>query len=231
MGERKGQEHVSTYIPTEVAAAFREWARRTDGNVAGALRRLVGQAVGELHEDGGMLTTGPAQAARMSGEIGHGPQIGFRLRPTERAALDQAARSFGTSPANWVRSLVLVHLARRPEWNGAELDALREMSQELREIRSDVTRMAQVLQDAVRTGACPVEQGLAAKEAAERVRNEMRRLAAVMTGNYDYWGLPHAERLTPAPGAIQRAADNVRAAEIQRKRRPRRRPAHVTQEG
>ena len=53
---------------------------------------------------------------------------------------------------------------------------------------------AGIINGAVRTGAYPPEQGLAVKEAAELVRYEGRRVAAVMTGNFDYWGLPTDQR-------------------------------------
>jgi len=61
------------------------------------------------------------------------------------------------------------------------------------------------------------------------VHYEMRRLTAVMTGNFDYWGLPDADRPTAASGAVDREAAAVRAAEGARKRRPRRRPARFSE--
>ncbi len=40
------------------------------------------------------------------------------------------------------------------------------------------------------TGKYPPYQGAAAREAAELLRLEMRRIVAVMTGNFEYWGMP-----------------------------------------
>ena len=57
--------------------------------------------------------------------VGRGKQVSVRFKDPERAALDEAAAQRGTTPANWLRSLGIVHLARRPQWNPAELDALR----------------------------------------------------------------------------------------------------------
>ncbi len=153
MSGRTGQGHLSTYVPAEIATVFRDWARQTDGNTAGALRRLVAQVVEGMSPEQNAPGESPARTVVTRRAAGQGKQIGFRLRPTERAALDKAAESFGTSPANWVRSLVLVHLARHPEWNPAERDALREVWRELRGIQNSVTQIAQVLEEAVRTGA------------------------------------------------------------------------------
>ena len=76
----------------------------------------------------------------------------------------------------------------------------------------------------------PPYQGGAAREAAELVRFEMRRVVAVMTGNFAYWGLPDAERPTAAPGAIEQANAEAKAAEAKHKNRPRRRPARFAEE-
>ena len=231
MTGRNGQELLSTWVAADLATAFKDRARQIDGGAAASLRRLIGQSMAHEAMGGGEHGTSVPQAAVMPRGIGQGTQIGFRLRSTERAALDKAARSFGTSPANWVRSLVLVHLTRHPEWNPAERDALHALSGELRGIKNSVMQIAQVLEDAMRTGACPAGEGVAAREAAEIVRNEMRRMTAVITGNYDYWGLPDAERLTAAPGAVKRATAALKTAEAQRKSRPKRRPARFTDAG
>ena len=210
MAGRNGQEHLSTYVPDELAAAFKDWARKTDGGTAAALRRLIAKAV----EDEPPAPRG----------VGRGEQVSVRLKPAERAALAEAADSRSTSPANWLRSLAIVHLTRRPQWNTAELDALRELFRELRAIGNNVNQVAHALNIATQTGLYPPGQGTAAREAAELVRLEMRRVVAVMTGNFAYWGLPDAERPSAAPGAIKQADAEARRAEAERKNRPRRRP-------
>lgn len=217
MGGRNGQELLSTWVPASLAADFKAQARADTGGASGALRQLVAQAVeGQRPE-----------APRGSGA---GKQVSVRLKPAERAALAAAAREQGTTPANWMRSLALVHLARRPQWNPAELDALREVFTELRRIGNNVNQVARALNTAAHTGEYPAGQGQEAREAAELIRAEMRRVVAVMTGNFDYWGLPTDERPTPAPGAVERADAEAAAVEEQRKRRPRRRPARFARE-
>jgi hypothetical protein len=211
MSGRNGQELLSTWVSAEQAEAFKAQARVTDGGSSAALRRLVAEAVGEK-----------APAPR---GVGWGTQVGVRFKPAERLALAEAAEAHGTSPANWLRSLALVHLAKRPQWNVAELDALRELAREVRAIGNNVNQIAHVMNMAVQTGEYPPQQGIAAREATELVRFELRRLAAVMTGNFDYWGLPDAERPTAALGAMERADAEAQAAEAKRKSRPRRRPA------
>jgi len=57
------------------------------------------------------------------------------------------------------------------------------------------------------------------------LQNELRRVVAVMTGNFDYWGLPTADRLEAAPGAIERTAAKAEAAEVRRRQGQRKRRA------
>ncbi len=218
MGGRNGQELLSTWVPARVAAAFKAQARVTNGGTSAALRLLVTQAVGE--------------APPVPRGVGRGEQVSVRLKATERAALAEAAEARSTSPANWIRSLAIVHLARRPQWNQAELDALRELFRELRAIGNNVNQIAHALNGAAHTGlnSGSEGQGVAAREAVEIVRLEMRRVVAVMTGNFAYWGLPDAERPTAAPGAVERADVEAEAAEAKLRGRPRRRPARFADE-
>jgi hypothetical protein len=217
MGGRNGQELLSTWVPNELAEAFKAQARGTEGGASAALRRLVSEAV-----DGK-----PPPAPRGSGA---GEQVGVRFKAAERALLAEAAKAHGTSPANWLRSLALVHLARRPQWNPAEVEAIRELFRELRAIGNNVNQIAHALNVAVHTCEYPPHQGETAREAAELIRYEMRRVVAVMTGNFAYWGLPDAVRPTAAPGAVERADAEARTAEARRKNRPRRRAARFDDE-
>jgi hypothetical protein len=217
MSGRNGQELLSTWVPSDLAAAFKAHARGTDGGTSAALRRLVSE-----------VATGQGPSAPKG--AGAGAQVGIRLKAPERAALAEAARAQGTSPANWLRSLAIVHLARRPQWNGSELEELRSLFRELRAIGNNVNQIAHALNVAAQKGEYPPHQGSAAREAAELVRLEMRRVVAVMSGNFDYWGLPDDERPTAAPGAVERLDEAAITAEAQRKRRPRRRPARFSEE-
>lgn len=209
MPPKPGQKMVGGYVDAALAERFQAWARRTDGGASAALRRLILQAMDE---------TAPA-TPRGSG-TGH--QVGVRFKDAERAALAEAARAHGTSPATWLRSLALVHLTGQPQWNPAEVEALRAVFRELRAIATSLERSTRALTQAVDAGLCPLEHRDTACEAGDLVRTEMRRVVAVMTGNFDYWGLPDAERPNAAPGAAERAAAAIRVAEKRRKNRPRR---------
>lgn len=177
----------------------------------------------------GLPGASPARLALTPVGVGRGKQIGIRFKDDERRALAEAAEAHGTSPANWVRSLAIVHLTGKPQWNPAELEELRALFRELRAIGNNVNQIARALNVAVQSGVYPPHQGVAAKEAAELVRYEMRRVVAVMTGNFAYWGLPDAERPTAAPGAVERDDAEAAAAKEKRKRRPRRRPARFAE--
>lgn len=231
MAGRSAQKHLSTYVPVELADAFKTLARQSDGGAAAALRRLIAQAVNDANSAPDLHGASPAQVAIAPRGVGRGEQISVRLKAPERQALAEAAQAQGTTPANWIRSLTLIHLARRPQWNGAEVEALRDVFRELRAIGNNVNQIAHALNIAAATNMYPAEQGNAAREAVELVRIEMRRVAAVMTGNFDYWGLPDAERPRAAPGALKRVKAQARLDEVQRKLRPRRRPARFAGDG
>lgn len=218
MPPKPGQKMVGGYVDCALAERFHAWARRTDGGASAALRRLIIQAM-----------DGQTPAAPQGAGTGH--QVGVRFKDAERAALAEAALAHGTSPANWLRSLALVHLTGRPQWNPTEVEALRAVFHELRAIGNSLNQITRALTAAVEAGLCPPQHRDAAREAGDLVRLEMRRVVAMMTGNFDYWGRPDAERPTPAPGAVVRAAAEVRVAEARRKNRPRRRAARYDDSG
>jgi hypothetical protein len=210
MPRRPGETTLSTHLDPDLAKRFQAFARLTDGGVAAALRRLVAMAVS--NEPPPPLTG-----------VGQGGEVKVRFRAIERAAVTEAANARQTSPANWLRSLALVHLTKRPQWNDAEMDALRGIAAELRRIGGNINQIARAINNAQLTGQYPQHQGIEVKEAAEILRYETRRLAAVMTGNFDYWGLPNADRPSPSAGANERRDAEAKQAEAQRKRLPKRR--------
>jgi uncharacterized protein YukE len=176
---------IGAYVETALAERFKAWARQSAGGASSALRRLVLAAVD------GKEAPPPAGAGR-------GIQIGVRLKKSEHAALVEAASARGTSPANWLRSLALVHLNRRPQWNQVELETMREIGNELRRIGNNLNQIARALNVAAHTGQYAPYQGTEAREAAELIRLELRGLIGMMTGNFDYWGLPDPERVAAA---------------------------------
>ena len=210
MAGRNGQEMVGTYVPAELAARFKAWARSTEGGASAALRRLIAGAV-----DGREPDPPP-------GASGH--QVLVRLKEVERFALLRAAKGRSTTPANWLRSLAIVHLSRRPQWDTGEAEALRGVGDELRRIGNNVNQIARALNVAALTGEYPPHQGQAAAEAVHEVRAEMRRLMAFYTGNFDYWGLPDAERPTASCNALRANQQQEREIKSRQRLRPRRRP-------
>lgn len=216
MTVRNGHKLIQAWVPVEIAEAFESQARISDGASSAALRRLV-------------VTSATGQKPLARG-VGQGLQVGVRFKSTERDALAVAAEQRGTTPATWLRALALVHLVRRPQWNTREVDALVEISRDLRAIGRNLNQIARALNIAVQSGDYPPYQGGAAREGAVLVRHEMRRIAAIITGNYEYWGLPEDERPTAAPGAVERAGAEALAAKQQQRSRPRRRPLRFSDE-
>lgn len=210
MVERNGQELLSAWVPSDLAGRFRAWARTTDGCASAAIRRLL------------LAVVDDQVPAEPMGSAGH--RVTVRLKDAERFALLEAARSRQTTPANWLRSLAVVHLARRPQWNESEVAELRGVFTELRRIGNNVNQIAHALNVAALAGECPTDQGEAALEAAEAVRIETRRVVAAMTGNFDYWGLPTDAEPVAARGALARDKAATDAERHKIRLRPRRRP-------
>ena len=170
---RNGQELLGTWVPSDIATRFKAHARTTEGGVSAELRRLVVQAAE------GKAPAQPAGAA--------GYRVMVRLREGEQLALLQAAKDRATSPANWLRSLALAHLSRLPQWNDAELQALRDVFVELRRIGNNVNQIARALNVAVQNGEMPAGQGQAAKEAADTIASEVKRVGGLVASNRGYW--------------------------------------------
>lgn len=195
MGVRNGKEIVKFWLDVDVAASFKAAARISDGGTSQALTRMVGEVVG-----------GKAQAAVVPRGSGLGPAVYVRFGDEERFALGRAADQRGTTPANWLRSLALVHLQKRPEWNREELELLRDVGREVHRIGVNINQIAAGVNAAALIGECPPGAGEAAKQAMDLVRWEIRRATAIVTGNFDYWGLPTDEQPTAARGALAREA-------------------------
>lgn len=193
MAGRNGKQCVTFWLDEDVAASFKAAARISDGGTSQALARMVGEVVG-----------GKAAAAVVPRGSGQGAAVMVRLRGDERFALGRAADQRGTTPSNWLRSLALVHLMKRPEWSPTEREALREISRALSRIGVNVNQIAAAVNAAALIGECPPGQGEAAAQAVAMVGVETRRLGAAVTGNFDYWGLPTDEQPTAKRGAMAR---------------------------
>lgn len=202
---------IGCHVDRGLGARFKAWAACNQGGAAAALRALVTKAVEEVN---------PPPPPGSSGY-----RVTVRLKDADRIALLKAAQARSTTPANWLRSLAVVHLGRRPQWADAEAVQLREIGMEVRRIGNNVNQIARAMNIAAHKGEYPPAQGEAAREAADLVRVELRRLMAIYTGNFDYWGLPDADRPTSLPGMEEREQARETAEKARRRLRPRRRPA------
>lgn len=211
MVDRNGKSQLQVWVPTVVADKFKARSRERDGSVSRALARLIAEEIGDL----------TAVAPR---GVGQGEQVRVRLKPDERKRLADAAAARQVTPANWLRSLALVHLASRPQWNPDQVEALRDIARELRPIGNNINQLARAANIAVREGEVPTLDAQSIEASANVVRNEMRRLIAVLDGDFEYWGNPYSDRLTPARGALKRQKAKEAAAERARRFKPRARP-------
>lgn len=193
MAGRNGQELLGTWVPSDIAARFKAHARTTEGGVSAELRRLVMQAA-----------EGKAPP-QLAGAAGH--KVMVRLREGERLALLRAARERATTPANWLRSLALAHLSKLPQWNDAELQALRNVFVELRKIGNNVNQIARALNVGTHTGEMPSGQGQAAKEAVELIAAEVKRVGQLAASNKAYWEVSTLRGDEKHPGAATGRSD------------------------
>ena len=202
---------IGTHVDRGLADRFKAWARATDGSVSAALRRILLDAVDGQEPQTPLGTSGY--------------RVSVRLKDAERLALLEAARARQVTPSVWLRCLAIVHLGRRPQWNERETAELRAVFTELRRIGINLNQITKALNVAVLSGDYPAWQGTAALEAADLVRSETRRVVAAMTGNFDYWGLPDADRPAAVRGAVSRDQQATEAERQKIARRPRRRPS------
>lgn len=173
MAQRDGQVLLQTWVPTEVAEAFKAQARVSDGGASQALRRMVIEATGE-----------PGEGPR---GVGRGRQIGVRFRNDERAALAQVATERGMTPSAWLRSLALVHLGRRPQWPAGELEALRGLFREVRRIGVNINQLAQRANEGAHIGRYSIAATVHANEATKRIAEELRKLGRLVAADEGYW--------------------------------------------
>lgn len=199
----KDRKLVGAYVPIEHAVRFEAVARERGAGVSSLLRELIG----------GVAAGGPATEPR---GVGRSEQVLVRLRGPEREALGQAARDRRTTPAAWVRALVLGTLASQPQWSREETEELRAIYGELRRIGNNVNQIARGVNAAVQAGDYPPEQGRAALEAVRLVMETMKPLGVVLERNGRYW------RVEPDPDEAAAAAEARRRQGIARRTRPRR---------
>lgn len=187
MASSSEQALLGAHVPVDVAERFRAQARERDGSTAAALRRLIGEAV-----DG----TAPVGLPAPRG-AGTGRQIGVRLKSAERQALAEAARARGTTSANWLRSLALAHLTRRPQWGPQEVEALRDLFREVRRIGVNVNQIAQRANEAAQAGLHSHFAADQAREASQLIASELRKLGKVIAAEQAYWASEEATAMCP----------------------------------
>lgn len=203
---------IGAYVPAGLADRFKDFARQSDGSASACLRRLMKEAIGD--------TGGGAGAS--SWYLGFTNRLTIRFKETEMLAVREAAKARGSNVTQWVRSLVLVFLTRRPQWSPAELKALQEIARDVRPIGNNINQVARALHTAIKNGRYPPHQGARAAKAAYDVSRNLRRLTAVITGDYDYWGVPEDARPKPWHGAKKAGRARRKVAKRLDKLKPRR---------
>jgi hypothetical protein len=134
---------------------------------------------------------------------GGAQKLTVRLSGPARVALRDAAAARRSTPAAWATAMLEAQLMRRPRWSEGEEAVLRAVFGELQRIGDRLTD----------------------REAAARVDVAMGRIAAAISGNFEYWGVPS----DPDPARTRGAVGDEEAATRAAMRRTRRRPSNSAQ--
>ena len=165
-------------LSDDFAARFDAFAAPRGGR-SQVLRRLMAAA---LAEPGSAAPGGGVGCVR-----GRSEKLTLRLKAEERSALDRACGAAGMRRTEWVTALLRARLARRPQFNRDQAQALVEARQELARIGANLRELVRVVRD----GDLPPEAVTGAVAMVEAVRGEVRgQLAAVraaIDGAADYW--------------------------------------------
>jgi hypothetical protein len=165
-------------LSDDFAARFDAFAA-SQGGRSQVLRRLM---VAALAEAGPVTAESGVGSAR-----GRSEKLTLRLRTEERLALDAASAEAGMRRTEWASACLRARLARRPQFNRDQAQALMEARQELARIGANLRELVRVVRD----GDLPPDAVPGAVATVEAVRAEVRRqLAAVraaIDGAADYW--------------------------------------------
>jgi hypothetical protein len=165
-------------LSDDFAARFDAFAA-SQGGRSGVLRRLMAAA---LAEAGSAAPDGRAGTAR-----GRSEKLTLRLKAQERSALDAVSAAAGMRRTEWVAALLRARLARRPQFNRDQAQALVEARQELARIGANLRELVRVVRD----GDLPPEamSGAVARVEAFRVevRGQLAGVRAAIDGAVDYW--------------------------------------------
>jgi hypothetical protein len=165
-------------LSDDFAARFDAFAASRGGR-SQVLRGLMAAA---LAEAGSAAPDGGVGAAR-----GRSEKLTLRLKAEERASLDAASAAAGMRRTEWAAALLRARLARRPQFNRDQGQALVEARQELARIGANLRELVRVVRD----GDLPPEAvpGAVARVEAFRgeVRGQLAGVRAAINGAADYW--------------------------------------------
>ena len=201
MASKDGRAFLGGYVAAADAERFRALADGA-GGVSALLRQLVARETRAATD----AAPEPAGAACRS--------VHVRLGEREREALRQRAAQAGMTPAAYLRALARAHLLEEPQWSRDELAALTALADQVRRVGVNVNQIALRLNTSASASENPRGQGRAAKEAAELVRAELAKLAAISGGNLARFGVRAVgqERRAGSADGLSHSADRALSA-------------------
>lgn len=164
-----------------------------------AAARAAGTTIASLVREFAYSVAG--QAPPRPPTVGAAQKLMVRLCEPARLALREAATQRRSTPAAWAAAMLEAQLLHRARWSAGEEAALQSIYVELQRIGD----------------------AMADREAAAAVERAMNRVAAAVSGNYAYWGVP----TDPAPARARGAAAQEDAATRAQMGRGRRRPKYA----
>lgn len=174
-----GMAFFGLRLSDDFAVRFDAFAASRGGR-SEVLRRLMAAALAEA---------GPAEAPGGTAAMARGrsEKLTLRLTVEERSTLDAISIAAGMRRTEWASACLRAHLARRPQFNRDQAQALVEARQALMRIGANLRELVRV----AREGDLPPQSipNLVGKVEAFRteVRDQLARVRAAIEGAADYW--------------------------------------------
>ena len=114
-------------------------------------------------------------------------QVGFRLTPSEYAALATRARAEGYRPTHWLVALIRVQLTREPSLSDPERQAVAHSTKQLLALGRNLNQIARALNRA------PAQQAAVRlallQELSTRIQAHVEQITALTRASLERWAL------------------------------------------
>lgn len=171
---------ISTYVVPEVKSAFNAVVRAHGTTESKLLGSLVDFFLKRNPPPEQTRRGADASATGMKSE-----RVTLRLTPMEYAELEERARVQGMGKGSYLAALFKAQARNQPQFNGAEMQALREATRELTAIGRNLNQMARALNTSLDHADRARALELEALQA--QVERERQAVKALIKANLKAW--------------------------------------------